>query len=83
MAFMSCLNNVISVQVINLEYHKRKFIVDTHVKSAILTRQKGAHSATMTSNFLSVAAFLRKASTDADFPKVMIISFEWMCCLAC
>jgi hypothetical protein len=37
----------------------------------------------MTSNFLSVAAFLRKASTDADFPKVMIISFEWMCCLAC
>ena len=49
----------------------------------ILTRQKGAHSATITWNFLSVAAFLRKASTNADFPRVMIISFEWICCLAC
>lgn len=82
MAFMfAYLSSVYVYLVWSLTNYK--FIADTHIKYVILTRQKGAHSATITSNFLSVAAFLRKASTDADFPRVMIISFEWICCLAC
>ena len=43
------------------------------------TWQKGAHSATMTWNFLFRAASLRKASTVREKPMVMITSLEWMC----
>lgn len=43
------------------------------------TWQNGAHSATMTWNFLFCAASLRKASTVREKPMVMITSFEWMC----
>lgn len=47
-----------------------------HSNNCTHTSQDGAHSATITSNFRSIPAFLKKDSTTRDLPIVIIISFE-------
>lgn len=55
------------------------FFIFLGSSSSFPTWQKGAHSATMTWNFLFRAASLRKASTVREKPMVMMTSLEWMC----